>query len=275
MVTLKNITYERKNHIIIDNLNIDCKDNKITFIIGENGAGKTTTLEIIDLLLKISSGKMRILDTIIDSNTKEKEKLELRRQIGLVFQNPDYTFLAETVKEELEISMSIFKYDKTNREKKIDDVLKIVDLEKSLLQENPLSLNSSNKRKLSLACVLLQNPKIILLDEPTIGLDNENKEELVKLIRKLKTRYHKTFIITSHDMDFVLRLSDYIYVINNGKNAIEGTKYEVFKQADYLNSLKLAPPKIIDFINKANKKTKLRYRDNINDLIKDIYRSVR
>lgn len=275
MVELKDVTYKKHNTEIIKDLSLKIEENKITFLIGKNGAGKTTILEIIDLLLKIDNGKIRIDDNIIDKNTKESTLSEIRKDIGLVFQHPEDEFLTETVKKELEIGMNIFKYDALSREKRIKDVLRLVDLSPKLLNENPLNLNKSNKRKLSIACVLIGNPKLILLDEPTLGLDNENKEELIKIIRKLKQRYKKTFIITSHDMDFVLRLADRINVINDGTKVLEGNKYEIFIQEQLLETYNIKVPEIMHFINEANKKTKLRYRDDINDLIKDIYRSVR
>lgn len=275
MVELKNVSYSRRKRQIINNLSLKIEENKITFLIGKNGAGKTTILEIIDLLLKIDEGKIRIDDSIIDHNTKESELSQIRKNIGLVFQHPEDEFLTETVKKELELSMNILKYDSSSREKRIKDVLRLVDLSPKLLEENPLNLNKSNKRKLSIACVLIGNPKIILLDEPTLGLDSENKEELIKIIRKLKQRYKKTFIITSHDMDFVLRLADYINVIDNGTKVLEGHKYDLLMQEELLSQYNIKVPEIIHFINEANKKTKLRYRDDINDLIKDIYRNVR
>lgn len=272
MVELKNINYSIGNNKIIKNINIKFEDEKITYLIGKNGSGKTTLLEIIDMLVKPDNGELIIDDKSIN-NIKEKELVNIRKNIGLVFQNPEEQFFCETVKKELEFGMNIFKYDKKTREKRIKDSLTMVGLPEEYLNRNPMSLSRSDMRKLSIACVLVLNPKIILLDEPTINLDDLNKKVLIDLLKRLKRKYHKTIIITSHDMNFILKTADYIYVINNGEKVLEGNKYDVFKNEELLK-YNILPPKIIEFSNivRNTKNIKLEYRDDINDLMKDIYR---
>lgn len=272
MVELKNINYSIGNNKIIKNINIKFEDEKITYLIGKNGSGKTTLLEIIDMLVKPDNGELIIDDKSIN-NIKEKELVNIRKNIGLVFQNPEEQFFCETVKKELEFGMNIFKYDKKTREKRIKDSLTMVGLPEEYLNRNPMSLSRSDMRKLSIACVLALNPKIILLDEPTINLDDLNKKVLIDLLKRLKRKYHKTIIITSHDMNFILKTADYIYVINNGEKVLEGNKYDVFKNEELLK-YNILPPKIIEFSNivRNTKNIKLEYRDDINDLMKDIYR---
>jgi len=272
MVELKNINYSIGNNKIIQNINIKFEDEKITYLIGKNGSGKTTLLEIIDMLVKPDNGELIIDDKSIN-NIKEKELVNIRKNIGLVFQNPEEQFFCETVKKELEFGMNIFKYDKKTREKRIKDSLTMVGLPEEYLNRNPMSLSRSDMRKLSIACVLALNPKIILLDEPTINLDDLNKKVLIDLLKRLKRKYHKTIIITSHDMNFILKTADYIYVINNGEKVLEGNKYDVFKNEELLK-YNILPPKIIEFSNivRNTKNIKLEYRDDINDLMKDIYR---
>ena len=272
MVELENINYSIGNNKIIKNINIKFEDEKITYLIGKNGSGKTTLLEIIDMLVKPDNGELIIDDKSIN-NIKEKELVNIRKNIGLVFQNPEEQFFCETVKKELEFGMNIFKYDKKTREKRIKDSLTMVGLPEEYLNRNPMSLSRSDMRKLSIACVLVLNPKIILLDEPTINLDDLNKKVLIDLLKRLKRKYHKTIIITSHDMNFILKTADYIYVINNGEKVLEGNKYDVFKNEELLK-YNILPPKIIEFSNivRNTKNIKLEYRDDINDLMKDIYR---
>jgi len=272
MVELKNINYSIGNNKIIQNINIKFEDEKITYLIGKNGSGKTTLLEIIDMLVKPDNGELIIDDKSIN-NIKEKELVNIRKNIGLVFQNPEEQFFCETVKKELEFGMNIFKYDKKTREKRIKDSLTMVGLPEEYLNRNPMSLSRSDMRKLSIACVLVLNPKIILLDEPTINLDDLNKKVLIDLLKRLKRKYHKTIIITSHDMNFILKTADYIYVINNGEKVLEGNKYDVFKNKELLK-YNILPPKIIEFSNivRNTNNIKLEYRDDINDLMKDIYR---
>ncbi|MEG0826697.1 MAG: energy-coupling factor ABC transporter ATP-binding protein [Bacilli bacterium] len=158
--------------------------------------------------------------------------------------------------------------------KLISDTLKMVDLDESLLQRDPFTLSSGEKRKLAIASILIYNPKIILMDEPTIGLDYKSRENLIKIIRNLKTEYKKTIIIVSNDVDLIHKISDYIYILKEGNLLLSGNKYDVFKNTKLLRENNINIPKLIEFSDYVliNKRIKIGYRDEINDLIKDIYR---
>ena len=153
----------------------------------------------------------------------------------------------------------------------------MVGLDQSYLNKNPFKLSNGEKRKLALAEVLILNPKVILLDEPTIGLDSKSKNDILKLLRLLKNRYNKTIIIATHDIEFIHKIVDYIYVLDNKEIVMEGDKYSIFKQEKKLNKIGIRVPYTISFSNKVleSKKIKIGYRDDINDLIKDIYRYVK
>lgn len=257
--TYEKINYEKKE--VLKNINMKFEAGKITSIIGKNGSGKTTLLELIDNIIVPTKGEIIIEDV---------------NKIGFLFQFPEEQFFNQTVKKELEVILKLSDYKK-DINKRIHDVLEMVNLNEDYLNKNPFNLSSGEKRKLALASVLILNPKIILLDEPTIGLDDKDKNEMIKLIRMLKNRYNKTIIIASHDMNFIHKIADYIYVLDNKKIIMEGDKYTIFKQEEKLNKIKIKVPNLISFSNKVLKikKIKIGYRDDINDLIKDIYRYVK
>lgn len=257
--TYEKINYEKKE--VLKNINMKFEAGKITSIIGKSGSGKTTLLELIDNIIVPTKGEIIIEDV---------------NKIGFLFQFPEEQFFNQTVKKELEVILKLSDYKK-DINKRIHDVLEMVNLSEDYLNKNPFNLSSGEKRKLALASVLILNPKIILLDEPTIGLDDKDKNEMIKLIRMLKNRYNKTIIIASHDMNFIHKITDYIYVLDNKKIIMEGDKYTIFKQEEKLNKIKIKVPNLISFSNKVlkTKKIKIGYRDDINDLIKDIYRYVK
>lgn len=258
-------SYNKINYIkkdILKNINISFKEEKVYSIIGKSGIGKTTFAELIAGIISPTEGK------IVNQN---KDK------IGYVFQFPEEQFFNRTVRKELETGMILNHYHTDELEKRIKDALKMVGLNNEYLEKNPFKLSNGEKRLVAIASVLIFNPKIIILDEPTIGLDEESKSTLIKLIRLLKKRYQKTVIIISHDTDFVHTISDHIIVLYNQKIVLEGNKYEVFKQNDLLKKYGLKQPKVMEFSTKVLKKKniKIGYRDEINDLIKDIYRYVK
>lgn len=257
--TYEKINYEKKE--VLKNINMKFEAGKITSIIGKSGSGKTTLLELIDNIIVPTKGEIIIEDV---------------NKIGFLFQFPEEQFFNQTVKKELEVILKLSDYKK-DINKRIHDVLEMVNLNEDYLNKNPFNLSSGEKRKLALASVLILNPKIILLDEPTIGLDDKDKNEMIKLIRMLKNRYNKTIVIASHDMNFIHKITDYIYVLDNKKIIMEGDKYTIFKQEEKLNKIKVKVPNLISFSNKVLKikKIKIGYRDDINDLIKDIYRYVK
>ncbi len=261
--------------MVLGNINTIFKEEKITGIIGKSGSGKTTLIQLINALIIPTKGNVVVGKRIISKTKKIKDINNLRYQIGLVFQMPEEQFFCQTVKEEIEFGMKYFKKSVKNIEKHISDALLMVELNDSYLNRNPFTLSSGEMRKVAIASVLAFNPKIIILDEPTIGLDNKSKNNLIKIIKLLKNRYKKTVIIVSNDTDFLLQVVDHVILLDKGRIIYEGNKYDVFKQD--LEKYKIKRPKIIEFeqLVLQKKNIKIGYRDDINDLMKDVYRYVK
>lgn len=272
--------YDKKiSNNILNNVNTEFKEGKITGIIGKSGSGKSAVAELSNALLYPNSGTVNIGPYIITkegiNNSENINKV--RFNVGLVFQFPEEQFFNMTVRDEVAFGMKFFNYRMSEMEKRTIDALKMVGLGEEYLDRNPFTLSNGEKRKVAIASILIFNPKIIILDEPTIGLDYASKKLLLQLIRKLKTRYNKTIVLLSHDIELIHSICEYIYVLNDGSVVLEGDKYTVFKQEEKLREYGLRSPKMIEFSNLVlNKKgIKIGYRDEINDLIKDIYRYVK
>ncbi|MDD3452956.1 MAG: ATP-binding cassette domain-containing protein [Bacilli bacterium] len=281
-IKFENVSFEynKINYIkkeVLNNINLKFKKGQINAIIGSPSSGKTTLLELIDALISPTDGKIKIDNLIINKNKKNLNINDLRFNIGFVFQFPEEQFFNTSVKKELEVEMILNDYKLDDINKRVSDALKMVNLDDSYLNKNPFDLSSSEKRKLALAQSLILNPKVLILDEPTIGLDYKEKKDFVKLLRLLKKRYNKTIIISTKDIDLLHSFVDYIFILDNKKIVAEGTKYEIFKDEKLLSQYEINQPKVIEFATKVlNKKNiKIGYRDDINDLIKDIYRYVK
>lgn len=277
-INVKNVKYQyqNENSFVLKGINMHVEEGKITGILGKSGSGKTTLLEMFNALRIPSEGTIEIGDFCIGKNI-DIDVTNLRFQVGLVFQFPEDQFFALTVKEELELPLKFYNYNKNKIEERIISSLQMVGLDPSYLDKNPQTLSNGEKRKVALASILVLNPSILVLDEPTIGLDSESASNFIKLLRLLKRRYNKTIIIASHNTELLHKIVDYLYVINDGTVVLEGNKYDVFKQEKLLKKYGIKVPKIMEFSNTVleKKNKKIGYRDEINDLIKDIYRYVK
>lgn len=264
-----NFTYKKINyceHEVLKNINIKLKAGKINAIVGKSGSGKTTLLELITGILKPTTGKVLI-------DEKEIDNLNNAFDIGYVSQDNNQ-FLQKTVKEELEMLLKLYNYKLKEKKKRINDSLIMVGLNEKYLNLNINNLSSGEKKKLALASALILNPRILIIDEPVIGLDRKTKEELKKIFRILKTRYNKTIIFVSNNLDFVLEVADYVYVLYDKEIVLEGKKIDVLSKTDILKKYGIIGPNITSFENLVltKKQIKIGYRYEINDLIKDIYR---
>lgn len=262
---------------VLDNVSLTIKENAINAIIGKSGSGKTTMIEMINALILPSSGKLQIGENILEKGIRIHNINSLRSKIGFVFEFSEEQFFNNTVKAEIEFALKNFKYKNEKRSKRISDSLKMVGLDDSYLERDPFTLSNGEKRKVAIASVLVFNPDVIIFDEPTVGLDTNSKNNIIRLIKLLKTKYNKTIIVVSQDVDFLHKFVDYIFILGNKKIILEGDKYIVFKESEKLKEYGIEVPKLMEFSNHVLKAkgVKMGYRDEINDLIKDIYRYVK
>lgn len=262
-IVLNNVSFSYGNKKIINNFSCKFESGKINAIVGKNGSGKSTLLQIIDGLI------------VSDSGSVSYSKSFNNKSIGFLFQNAHEQVFNSTVYKEVEFGLNCL--DIRDKKKRVSDVLKLVGLDDSYFDKNPFKLSKGELQKVCLASILVYDPDVVLLDEPTIGLDNSSKLDLIRLIKILKKDFNKTVIIVSHDISFLHRFVDNVYLIRNGSLFLSGDKYDVFSNEDAMNMCGLKVPSVIHFSNLVYKKKniKIGYRDEINDLIKDVYRYVK
>lgn len=227
----------------LKDINICFDGNLIHGIIGPIGSGKSTMLELMNGITKPTSG-----DIVVGKYELHKKKFDFnkfRYDVGLVYQFPEKQFFCNTVGEEIAFSQKVFKKKNKNLKSKVIKILKMVGLDETYINRSPFSLNGGEKRRVAIASVLISNPKLLIMDEPTIGLDNNSKKKLMKLLCTLKTKYLKTIIIVTHDVDMLYEIVDNVVVLSKGKVIKEGSKTEVFGDVDYLNKNNTPIPNVV------------------------------
>ena len=191
-----------------------------------------------------------------------------------MFKNPYDMFINKTVEKEIEYAMKHFKYKTKKPSLRINDALKLVGLDETYLNKNPLELNLVDAKKVALASVLIYNPNIIILDEFTNGLSNEDKNDLIRLLRILKNKYKKIIILLSKDTSFCYKITDKVFIMSLTRLICEGNR-KLLEDENLLKENNLEAPKIVSFVNACNKKGhEIDYYNNILDLIKGVYRDV-
>jgi len=258
---------------ILNDVSFSITEEGIYSFIGASNSGKTAIGDLISFLNTPTHGQVKI--GRYKNNGRSKKTINnLRLQIGYVFKNPYDMFFNDTVRKELSYAIDEFDYKKDSKEKRIVDALKLVGLDESYLDRNPMDLSLIEAKKIAFACILIYNPKVIILDEITNGISSSDKNELTRLFRILKNKYRKIIILLSKDTSFCYQITDYVYLMSYTRLIKEG-KRDILEDADTLKNINLEVPKIVSFVDAYNKKGReLNYYNNILDLIKGVYRDV-
>ena len=255
------ITLKEVEHIYSENtpfayhalkgVNLKITDQSFTAIIGQTGSGKSTLIQHINALLLPTSGSINIDEYLITATDKPSKLKPLRKKAGLVFQFPEYQLFEETIEKDIIFGPMNFGVSEEEAKKIAHNVLKTVGLDESYLNKSPFDLSGGQKRRVAIAGILAMNPDILILDEPTAGLDPQGTNEMMSLFKRINES-GKTIILVTHDMNHVLQYCDEVVVMNHGKVEKHDTVTNVFKDSEYLNSLGIDLPIITNFIIKLN-----------------------
>ena len=267
-ITLKNVGYRYKNKKILDHINLKIEHNRITGITGEY---KTLLCEIIDATKLDYSGSVVVGDALLN-----KENLKwIRKEVCLIQQNPQNQIFTNNVKEEIAFLISRLAYQPKDINKKMEQALEMVGLNKSYLDKEIKTLSSGEKKLLQVAIGLIYNPNIIIFDEPFVELDFINQRKLLKLIKVLKEKYQKTIIITSNNCNLLYEITDDIVILKKGRILAADNTVKVYQNMTLLKENDIDMPDLIKFTMLAKqKKVKLSFHRDIRDLIKDVYKHV-
>ena len=236
-------------HKALDNINLEIKEGIITAIIGETGSGKSTLVEHLNALLLPTEGSLEILDYNLVANQKIKFLKPLRKDVGLVFQFSEYQLFEETVLKDVAFGPLNFGFTPEEATKRAREALKMVKIDESLFETSPLELSGGQKRRVAIAGIIACDPKIIVLDEPTAGLDPKGAKEIINLFVSLNKELNKTIIIVSHDNEMVYNYCQETVVLSHGQIKYHGPTLDLFADKKLLKEYDLLEPQIVTFKN--------------------------
>ena len=225
--------------VALDKVSLTIEDGEFVGLIGHTGSGKSTLVQHLNGLLKPTSGKITVDG--LDLSDKETDMREVRRRVGLVFQYPEYQLFEETVRKDIAFGPGNLGINGEELEARVRSAAAQVGLEEELLDKSPFELSGGQKRRVAIAGVLAMQPKVLVLDEPTAGLDPKGREELIDLMRSLNAS-GVTLVMVSHSMNDVARLCSRVLVMNHGRPALSGSAGEVFSHGKELKEMGLGLP---------------------------------
>ena len=225
----------------LDDVSFTVNENEFLGVIGHTGSGKSPLMQCIDALIEPDEGKIYIDD--IEITSKSVSKPAVRQKVGLVFQYPEYQLFEETAAKDVGYGPRNLDMPEDVVDGFVKKVFDMVSLDyEKIKDKSPFSLSGGEKRRVAIAGVLVMKPKVLILDEPTAGIDPAVKDEILGVIQNIHKKYNTTIIMVSHNMDDIFTMSDRILVMDRGKLAMIGTPDEIFKRRKDLQSMNLEVP---------------------------------
>jgi len=235
-------------------LNFSIKSGSYVAIIGHTGSGKSTLIQHLNGLLKPTQGEVQIGNYVIRADQKLADIKELRRQVGVVFQYPEHQLFEETIEKDIAFGPENFGVSKEEVAKRIPEVMNAVGLSQLLLDRSPFDLSGGQMRRVAIAGILAMEPSVLVLDEPTAGLDPKGQQEIMEMFYDLHKRRNLTTILVTHSMEDALKYADHVIILEAGQIKMEGKPEEIFVKSTELEHVQLDTPEIIRFLQDFKEK---------------------
>ena len=261
-ISLKNVsyTYNYKTPYareVLKDISLNVEEGSYTVIIGKTGSGKSTLIEHINGLLLPTHGEVLVNNVLITNLKSKKEKRELaknlkvlRQDVAVLFQFSEQQLFETSVLKDIIFAPLNYGISEGRAISKAKELIKLVGLDESYLDKSPFELSGGEMRKVALCGVLALEPKVLILDEPTVALDYKSREEIMTMVKKLKDELNMTIVLISHNMNYVLEYADKVFVLKNGKINFEGTVEGLFADEKLLKENSLEQPELLKFYNK-------------------------
>lgn len=238
--------------VAVNDLSIEIMEGEFLGIIGHTGSGKSTLVQMLNGLITPTTGKVLLRDK--DINENKKKLREVRFQIGMVFQYPEYQLFEETVYRDIAFGPTNMGLTGDELDKRVRESARFTGLKDKLLDKSPFDLSGGEKRRAAIAGVIAMDPDVLILDEPTAGLDPQGRDKLLNQILSYHKERKNTVILVSHSMEDIARVADRILVMNKGNAEILAPKREVFAQGERLEKMGLRVPQITKITQLLQKK---------------------
>ena len=250
-ITLENVsfTYQEGTPLsssALTDVSLTIEDGSYTALVGHTGSGKSTILQLLNGLLVPSKGSVQVFDTVITSTSTNKEIRQIRKQVGLVFQFAENQIFEETVLKDVAFGPQNFGVSEEEAKKIAREKLALVGIDESLFERSPFELSGGQMRRVAIAGMLAMEPTVLVLDEPTAGLDPLGRKELMTLFKKLHLS-GMTIVLVTHLMDDVAAYADQVYVMEKGRLVKSGKPSDVFQDVASMENVQLGVPKITAF----------------------------
>lgn len=239
--------------VALDNVNLTINDGEFVALIGHTGSGKSTLIQHLNGLLKPSSGRIIVDD--IDLTAEGVKLTDVRKKVGLVFQYSEYQLFEETIEKDIAFGPKNLGLNEEQITDRVKKAMEMVNLDyETYRNQSPFDLSGGQKRRVAIAGVIAMEPKVLILDEPTAGLDPKGRDDILGQIKTLHDKYGMTIILVSHSMEDVAKLAERVIVMNEGKVALQGKPEEVFKEVDTLEKIGLGVPQVTYLIKALREK---------------------
>ena len=257
-IKIENLTYvympktpfEKK---ALDNVNLEIEDGEFLAVIGHTGSGKSTLIQHLNGLLKPASGKIYVDRT--DITDKDTKLVDIRKKVGLVFQYPEYQLFEETIAKDIAYGPTNLGLNEDEILRRVKKSMEMVGLDYDEYKDiSPFELSGGQKRRVAIAGVIAMEPNVLILDEPTAGLDPAGRDDILEQIKFLHEKYNMTIILVSHSMEDVGKLAEKIIVMNDGHIELKGKPKEVFREIDTLERIGLAVPQVTYLMRELKRK---------------------
>ena len=250
-ITLQQVSYTYQANTPFEGralfgVDLEIVEGSYTALIGHTGSGKSTILQLLNGLNIPTAGTVLIDETVITPTSVNKDIKQVRKKVGLVFQFPESQVFDETVLQDVAFGPQNFGVSKEEAEATAREKLALVGIDEELFERSPFELSGGQMRRVAIAGILAMEPHVLVLDEPTAGLDPAGRKELMAIFKELH-QMGMTIVLVTHLMDDVADFADFVYVLERGKVVRSGRPSAVFQEVDFMESIQLGVPKITKF----------------------------